>query len=145
MGRYKLIDSPETMWELPLPKNQDGEYIVIPKKKGYSGITTVNKRNNPNGYIYFIKSQGFDFYKLGVSAKADRRLKDIDSYLPFEIEILSIHYFENVYDVESEISKMIKHLSVRKEWYKMDIDTANGIMIHLHNLNVKQDGSVERK
>jgi len=145
MGRFKLIDSPEKTWELPLKMDMNGNYLVIPKKRLYSGITEVNKRKNPNGYIYFIKSKGFDFYKLGVSSNPERRLRDIDSYTPFELEILSIHFLENVYDIEKSVSEKIEKFKVRKEWYQFDSGKAKQIMIHLHNLNVNQDERINRQ
>lgn len=138
-GGGKYIETPEKLWELPLPKNNYGNYIVVPPKRGYSGITVVNKRNNPNGYIYFIKLSGHDLYKIGVSNKPERRLKDIDSYLPFDMEILSIHRLNNVYEIEEHFSKTFAGAKVRREWYSLDKETAKEIMIELYNINLKQD------
>src|SRR5690606_36197886 len=145
MGRNKLIDKPEMEFELPLKKTKDGNYIVIPKKKGYSGITIVNKKNSPNGDLYLIRAHGTSFYKFGVSNSPDRRLKDIDSYLPFDIDILSLRYFINVYDIEEHLSKVYEHKNIRREWYELTIDEAKDIMIYLHNYKVKNDGSSDRK
>ena len=141
MGKRKYIESPDKLWELNLPKNKDGNYIIIPKKRNYSGITINNKKNNPDGFLYFIKGENTNFYKLGVSLNPKRRICDIDSYLPFNLEILSIHYFKNVYDVEEKISQLLLNKKIRREWYSLTIKEAKDIMIDLHNLNVKQDAS----
>jgi len=140
-GQSKYIESPEKMWDLPLSKDVYGNYIVVPPKRGYSGITVVNKRNSPNGYIYFIKLSGQNLYKIGVSNKPDRRLKDIDSYLPFDMEILSIHKLNNVYEIEEYFSKMLIKNKVRREWYSLDSETVKDVMIELHNINIKQDAT----
>ena len=31
MGKNKYIETPEKMWELDLPKNKNGNYILVPK------------------------------------------------------------------------------------------------------------------
>lgn len=143
MGKRKYIETPEKMWELKLPKNEFGNYIIIPKKRNYSGITINNKKNNPDGFLYFIKGENTNFYKIGVSLNPKRRICDIDSYLPFNLEILSIHYFKNVYDIEEKISKHLEIKKIRREWYNLNIEEAKNIMIDLHNLNVEQDASNE--
>ena len=144
MGRpkgTKYIETPEKLWELDLPKNKDGNYIVVPKKRDYSGITKSNKDKNPNGYIYFIRCVNTNFYKLGVSKNPKRRICDIDSYLPFDLEILSLHFFKNVYEIEEKISKLIDVYKIRREWYNLDIEKAKEIMIMLYNLNIEKDAS----
>lgn len=140
MAKSKYIATPDKMWELPLQKNGIGNYIVVPPKRQYSGITSVNKSNNPNGYIYFVKAKDYSFYKLGVSANVKRRICDIDSYLPFDLEILSLHRLNDVYEVEELIQKKFKQYKIRREWYNLTIEQAKEIMIELHNINVKQDG-----
>ncbi len=137
----KKILNPEIEWELDMPKNEFGEYIGIPKKRNYSGITKTNKRRFPDGYIYFLKGFGTDYYKIGVSSNVKRRISDIDSYMPFDLQILSIHYFKNVYEVEDMIAKKLKSKKIRKEWYSLKTEEAKDIMIELHNLNVLKDVS----
>lgn len=141
MGKPKYIETPDKLWELNIPKNKLGNYIIIPNKRSYSGITETNKKRFPNGYIYFIRCENTNFYKLGVSRNPKRRICDIDSYLPFNLEILSIHYFENVYDVEEQFSKKIQYNNIRREWYNLEIEEAKNIMIELHNLNTIKDAS----
>jgi len=136
-----LINKPSKLWELDLPKNDNGNYIIIPNKRNYSGITETNRKKFPNGYIYFIRCENTNFYKLGVSRNPKRRICDIDSYLPFNLEILSIHYFDNVYDIEQEFSNKIKYKNIRREWYNLEIEEAKKIMIELHNLNIEKDAS----
>jgi hypothetical protein len=141
MGKNKAIETPEKIWELNLPKNKKGNYIIVPKKRNYSGITITNRRKKPNGYIYFIKGENTNFYKLGVSENPKRRICDIDSYLPFNLEILSLHYFKNIYDIEDFISLKIDKYKIRREWYNLTIEQAKDLMIELHNLNIKKDAS----
>lgn len=127
------------MWELPLKKDTNGSFIIIPPKRNYSGITKTNQVHNPDGYIYFIKASGFEFYKIGVSSSPQRRICDIDSYMPFDLEILSLHSLKNVYAIEKEFQEKLRPYKIRREWYKLTVAQAKEIMIDLHNLNVNQD------
>lgn len=144
MAHPTRILSPEKHLKLPYDRSKNGLYRIVPPKRQYSGITQVNKKNNPDGYIYFIKSVGLDFYKIGVSSNPKRRISDINSNLPFDVEILAINFIVGAYEVESKLSKKYKKYNKRREWYTFSKDQAADIMIYLHNLNVIQDGSTDR-
>jgi predicted GIY-YIG superfamily endonuclease len=141
VGKHKYIESPEKTWELPYKKDGTGNYIIIGKKREGSAITLENKKKFPDGYIYFIRLQDQNIYKLGVSQNPRRRLRDIDSYLPFDFQILSLHFFKNVYDIEERIAKTIKAKKIKREWYSLSINEAADIMVELYNLNYLEDGS----
>lgn len=136
----KDILKPEIEFNLPYEKEDNGNYRIIPKLKGYSGITVTNRKKYPDGYLYFIKINNQDVYKIGVSTNVKKRIQDISSNIPFDLEILSIHLFKNVYDIEEEFTTKYKHRNIRKEWYSFTIEEAKDIMIELHNLNVIKDG-----
>ena len=132
----KIIES-NYIQNLPFDKADNGNYIILPKSRNYSGVDAVNKRRFPNGYIYFIRLTGTDYYKLGVSQNVKRRLQDINAATPFDLEILSLHYFNDVYDVEAEYKTKLSEFVQKGEWLRItDIETAKNIMIELHNLEV---------
>jgi hypothetical protein len=136
----EIIDK-DFVSELPFAKNENGNYQVIPRKRDYSGIDKTNKQKFPNGYIYFINIKGTNFYKLGVSQNIKRRLYDISASMPFDLDILSIHYFKDVYDIESEYKIKLSAFIQKGEWMKINnISTVKNIMIELHNLEVKNNG-----
>lgn len=128
--------NPEMEFNLPYEKNSLGTYTIIPKTKSNSSITVTNKKRFPNGYVYLLKIENDSLYKIGVSQNVKRRIQDISSNLPYDLQILSIHYFEDVYDVEEHLAKKYKSSNARKEWYRLTIQQAKDIMIYLHNLNV---------
>lgn len=132
----KIIES-NYIQNLPFDKSDNGNYIILPKSRNYSGVDSVNKRRFPNGYIYFIRLAGTDYYKLGVSQNVKRRLQDINAATPFDLEILSLHYFNDVYDVEAEYKIKLSEFVQKGEWLRItDIEIAKNIMIELHNLEV---------
>ena len=126
--------------ELPFKKLNDGSYEIIPRKRNYSGVDVVNKKRFPNGYIYFINLKGTNYYKIGVSKNVKRRIYDISSNMPFDINILSIHYFKNVYDIEAIYKEKLNGFITKGEWLVLkDLDCVKQIMIELHNLDVTKN------
>lgn len=132
------ILEPDKVWPMPFPIDGEGNYRIFSRGKGHSGITTTNRRKFPDGYIYFIKLDDHNVYKIGVSQNPKRRLADIDSYLPFDFTILSLHYFKNVYDIEDMVLAMLKNNKLKREWVTLDVETGTDIMAFLHNLKVKE-------
>lgn len=140
MPKPKLIETPERI-ELPFPKNKNGDYILFNSGRQRSNIDITNARRYPDGYIYFIKVDGQNVYKIGVSKSPGRRLSDINSYLPYNFTILSLHYFKGVYEIEKEYKTKYRNFLLKKEWYLLDIDTAKYIMIDLYErecINLKK-------
>lgn len=78
---------------------------------------STNSAKFPDGYIYIIKSKGSDLYKVGVSNKPKRRIRDIAAVLPFEIEVVFTEHYSDVYSLEEIIHETIKINKVRKEWF----------------------------
>ena len=127
--------------DLPFTKLENGNYQVIPKKRNYSAIDQANKQKFPNGYIYFINIKGTNFYKLGVSQNIKRRLYDISSSMPFDLNILSIHYFKDVYNIEADYKVKLSEFVKKGEWMNItNISIIKNIMIELHNLEVQSNG-----
>lgn len=150
MGRSKYIENPDKLLEpnrefqLPLKRNSTGNYQVLGKRVSYSGITKTNKKRFPDGCLYFIKLKDMDVYKIGVSQNIKRRLSDIDSNLPFDFEILSIHEFKNVYDIEEDIKKELEGKKLKREWFRLSTDEAKAIMMNLHNLNISIENGTSK-
>jgi hypothetical protein len=140
----KKVLNEEKEWDLPLKKNSLGFYVVIPNKKGYSAIDKTNRKKTKVGYVYFIRCENTNFYKIGVSTNPYNRLQSIDSGNPFELNILSLHKLIDPYGVELELKEKYSNYNCKKEWYSLTIDIAKEIMIYLHNLNVLQDASIQK-
>jgi len=132
------INNPDATFELPLKKNSEGYYIVIPKKKGYSAIDIMHKAKVNKGFVYFVRAKDTDYYKIGVSTDPYKRIQAIDSNCPFELCILSLHELLNPYQIEEQLKDKYKMYNVKKEWFTFNTELAKEIMIYLHNINVIQ-------
>lgn len=96
-----------------------------------------NSKSRPDGYVYIVKLNGFDIYKIGVSANPERRIKDIDSSNPFGIEIICLLYFKNAYEMEECIHDSFRDKALRKEWFKFDKISLSILINQLTKLSEK--------
>jgi hypothetical protein len=121
--------------ELPYKRNKNGDYVLFKASPNrQKNVLASNKRKYQQGYVYFIKIDGYNIYKIGVSHKPDRRLRDIHSYIPFDFKILSLHKFQDPYKIEGEIISTLKEFQMKGEWFSLTIEKAKEIMTYLHNI-----------
>lgn len=145
MHPIDYIDSPEKTWDLPFKKSIDGEYIIFPKHIGGKNcLRTLAESKTDIGYVYFINIVGTNKYKIGVSTNPQRRLRDISSYIPFELQLLSIHLLKNPYKHEQEFIDLYKDKLIKNEWFEFDLDTAKFIMVQLHNKQVNESRETKK-
>jgi hypothetical protein len=61
--------------------------------------------------------------------------------MPFDLDILSIHYFNDVYDIESNYKTKLSKFIQKGEWLRInDISIVKDTMIELHNLESIRNG-----
>jgi hypothetical protein len=134
------IKSPELEFELPF-KKINGGYKVFPNTKHIGGKNSL--RNNASkktkkAYVYLLNVSGTNKYKIGVSKRPKRRLSDISSVIPFDLELLAINEIINPYEFEQEIINKFKSKLIKNEWFELSLDDVIYIMITLHNTQVEQ-------
>jgi hypothetical protein len=131
------IKEPNFEFELPFKKDLMGNYIITPKHiGGRNCLRDLAASKVDDAYIYFINIKGTTKYKIGISTNPKRRLRDISSYLPFELNILSIHFIKDAYKYEQSFINKYKGSLIKNEWFNFDIETVKEIMITLHNKQV---------
>jgi hypothetical protein len=146
MGKHKYIETPEILiphleFELPYKKNKLGFYELLPNTNHIGGKNALRKLQSKKteiGYLYLIRIKDTDKYKIGVSVNPKRRLSDISSMIPFELEILAINLINNPFDFEQGLLNEFKHKLIKNEWFELTKEEAKYIMIVLHNQQVKE-------
>jgi hypothetical protein len=142
----KYIETPEILnkdleFELPYKKTKEGFYKILPEKKHIGGknqLRNIQSKKVKIGYVYLIRIQNTSKYKIGVSENPKRRLSDISSVIPFELDILAINQINNPYSFEESLINNYKKYLIRNEWFELSINQAKEIMIKLHNQQVKE-------
>lgn len=87
--------------------------------------------------IYIIRAGNTNYYKIGFSTDADKRLKDLQTGCPFRLYKLvecegNLTYEKMIHDYFNEYK-----CRNNGEWFEMDIDVLNNFVINL-NLNTDE-------
>lgn len=65
-------------------------------------------------FVYFIRSG--EFVKIGLSRRPDRRRDEMDAYCPIQPQIVAA--LEGSRFLEHRIHFLLRHLHVRREWFR---------------------------
>lgn len=145
-GNGKYIETPEILmpeleFSLPLKKDKNGMYKVLPNSKfinGKNALRTLAASKVKLGYVYLLNIQGTTKYKIGVSISPKKRIADIASVIPYQLEVLALNQINNPYEFEQSLIDEFKHKLIRNEWFNLSIDEVKYIMVVLHNQQVKE-------
>lgn len=133
------LKSAEVEFEVPLKRNKNGVYSLYQRHiGGRDFLRKLGEKKVKEGYVYFIRMQDSNYYKIGVSTNPEKRLKAIDSYLPVGFEILALNKVTNPFGLENEIIKVYKNQILKNEWFLLNTGQAKEIMINLHNAQVNE-------
>ena len=81
-----------------------------------------------SGYVYLLK--GGEYYKIGLSKNADRRIEEISPKLPFETELICTITTEDMYELEAFLHEMFADKRANGEWFELDeadVETIRGL------------------
>lgn len=106
---------------------------IIYKKFDRPNILSVrNNINNDERYsncsLYILNLVGTDYYKIGVSQNVKRRVRDLQSATPFDLNILIDFEVVNAYHLETQIHEKLKYFYVKSEWFIVPEDIINDII-----------------
>ena len=146
MGKNKYIESPKILspeieFDMPGKQTAEGFYQILPNRRhigGKNALRDLHKNKVKLGYVYLIRIEDTNKYKVGVSTNPKRRLSDISNVIPFQLEILALNEVKNPYHVEEDLMRLFSEKLIRNEWFELSIEDAKYIMITLHNIQVKE-------
>jgi hypothetical protein len=92
------------------------------ERKTIKGLEKVeNKFKKGSGYVYVIKCDGWNYYKIGISKSTPRnRLSNLQSGCPFNLDYITIVHCAHYSLVESEVHKMLRSKNIRGEWFELN-------------------------
>jgi len=80
------------------------------------------------GYIYLIKVNDYDYYKIGISKNTPyNRLSGLQSGCPFELSIIDVYVVNNYRKMENILHNKYKKYHTLGEWFKFDNDMINKV------------------
>lgn len=74
------------------------------------------------GYVYIINQLKTDFYKIGITKNADRRIKQLQTGNPIQLEYKKVFKYsgrEKIYRVEKKIHNWLKPYKHQSEWFRL--------------------------
>lgn len=76
------------------------------------------------GYVYFIGSPIFGWYKIGKSITPEIRIKDLGILLPFKIKILGVWEAKNHHLAETALHELYADFRINGEWFEFSKEKA---------------------
>lgn len=121
--------------------------ILDPSKQSYraNNARITNSQRFPNSYLYILRLEGHDIYKVGVSNNPKRRINDLRSANPFNINVLFSKKFEEVYEIEKIIIDLYSHNAIKGEWFNAYEECVSGTIKLLNELQYMENGSRKRQ
>jgi len=103
--------------------------MAYSKKETYrtENARKSNSKRFPNGYLYILAIKEHDLYKVGVSQKPKRRIRDIKGVLPYDSEVIFLRHYKNVYNLEKLVHKTLSINQKKKEWFQLHEEDVNGL------------------
>jgi len=75
-------------------------------------------REQKAGHVYLLKAG--PYYKIGISAQVDERIKQLSVLPPFDIELIHAIYDTNMYALEKDLHERFAPKRKNGEWFELD-------------------------
>lgn len=122
-------------WEIT-PRNimqegavgRDKAYRIIKeiREAGYDVQAAVRQPRKTlwgkSGYIYLMKGDGVPYFKIGLPKHPEKRLRQINNGLPFNVILLKTHAVENMDKAEAYWHKRFADKRAEGEWFTLGTD-----------------------
>ena len=70
-------------------------------------------------YIYLIKNDTDDLYKIGFSNDVYKRLKQLETGNPYKLVLIDKFKTNHKRKIETTLHNTLKHLNVNGEWFRL--------------------------
>jgi hypothetical protein len=78
-----------------------------------------NQGTSKSGFVYLIRLQKTQIYKIGKADDPERRLSGLQTANPFELNLLYSFKADNVFVAERELHRVLDHIRMGGEWFKL--------------------------
>ena len=104
--------------------NAESKYLnrnLTERNKKSIDILNKNTVLKGSGYVYLLRCENTNFYKIGVSKiHFKTRLSGIQSGCPFLIIPIYVEYAKEYFRVEKYLHKKYKKKNIRGEWFEFN-------------------------
>jgi hypothetical protein len=78
----------------------------------------MNINDRTEGYVYFIGSPLFGWYKIGKSKTPEVRISDLGILLPFKIQVIGVWKTHNRHEAEKALHELYANSKINGEWFE---------------------------
>jgi len=79
----------------------------------------MNTTDNPSGQNVYVIEHEHGYVKIGVSDNPIRRVSDLQTGCPYELNVIGQINTSDPFDVESRLHEKYQQREKRGEWYKL--------------------------
>jgi hypothetical protein len=94
-------------------------------------------------HVYLIRLRNTNYFKVGVSTDIARRIVDLQSGLPWSIDLISEYEQRRALVVEQAIHKALAVRHAQGEWFECQLDHIEGVF-HAFNAMAQIDDEMMR-
>ena len=102
------------------------EKILRENKNKLTGKVIFNNieknyfKGDSKGYVYFIKIEGQNYVKIGVSVNPPKRKMSLQTKMPFELKIINQLETSNPYGLEHKLHDIYSEMRTNGEWFNLN-------------------------
>lgn len=93
--------------------------LALEKYQKERNISTKKKEKPTKGLVYLLKIEDRDEYKIGVTTNLDKRVTQLSTQMPFELEIINTIKSNDIYQLESELHSKFEDKNINGEWFEL--------------------------
>lgn len=99
--------------------------ICFGHHKGYNYCFTKIIDDIPDSYVYFIKAEGLNRVKIGISKNPEERLKQLQIGSPFKLSLIATT--PGNIELERSLHNKFSHIICDGEWFHLTMELENYI------------------
>lgn len=83
-------------------------------------ILALRNRNHKEGYVYFLKTESHDMFKVGATKKSPYlRMATVQSGCPYKIDLYGYLYYSNCRKMEKVFHRKLEQYRMHGEWFEV--------------------------
>jgi predicted GIY-YIG superfamily endonuclease len=110
---------------------------VSEERKGLKRVQSKYKKGS--GYVYLIKCEGVNYYKIGISKSTPKnRLSNLQSGCPFKLDYVTIVHCDHYSLIEAQLHRKYRDKNIRGEWFELSPTDLIDVIEFLNEKSTKQ-------
>lgn len=82
-------------------------------------IEKKKRTNVKKGIVYLIKIDDREQYKIGVTTNLNKRMNQLGTKMPFELEVIAKIESDDIYKLEEQLHEKFKDKNINGEWFEL--------------------------